>query len=132
MKLLASVPAAGLGNREAEHVANFVEADAAVVVKILGQAALVAMADAVVGVVAGVDADVEVVAPAFILFLKLGVAVFGVEVVVARGPLEREGGDGGEEVPDGPGDHHVVEEGQERANAHDSLRKNYIYQGPIL
>ena len=41
--------------------------------------------------------------------------------MVAGGPLEREGGDGGEEVPDGPGHDHVVEEREEDAHADDGL-----------
>jgi len=45
----------------------------------------------------------------------------GVVCVIAGGPVEREGADGGEEVPDGPGYHHVVEEGQQDADTHHSL-----------
>ena len=35
-----------------------------------------------------------------------------VVAVVAGGPLQGVGGNGCEEVPDGPRDHHIVEEGQ--------------------
>ena len=52
--------------------------------------------------------------------------MLGIEVVVAGGPVEREGRDGGEEVPDGPGDHHVVEECQERTDAHNCLKNLYL------
>ncbi len=45
----------------------------------------------------------------------------GVVVMVAGGPLEREGGNGSEEVPDRPGHDHVVEEGEESSNTDDSL-----------
>ena len=48
--------------------------------------------------------------------------MLGVEVVAAGGPFERKGGDGGEEIPDGPRDHHVVEECQERTDAHNCLK----------
>ena len=53
--------------------------------------------------------------------------MLGVEVVAAGGPVEREGRDGSEEVPDGPGDHHVVEESQERTDAYDCLKILYIF-----
>ena len=57
------------------------------------------------------------------ILLVLGEAVFRVELVTAGRPGERVGRDGSDEVPNGPGDNHVVEQGQESANADHSLRE---------
>ena len=67
MKLQTSVQATGVGDRclEPEHVADVIQADAAVVVKVLGQAVVVVTGAAVV------VAAVAVVARALVLFLKL-------------------------------------------------------------
>ena len=67
VKLQTSVQASGVGHRglEPEHVADVIQADAAVVVKVLGQAVVVVTGAAVV------VAAVAVVARALVLFLKL-------------------------------------------------------------
>ena len=52
--------------------------------------------------------------------------------MVTGGPLKGIGHEGGEEVPDGPGDDHVVKEGQKHANAHNSLRKRVCKYGDIM
>ena len=52
--------------------------------------------------------------------------MLGVEVVAAGGPVEREGSDGSEKVPDGPRDDHVVEESQECTDAHNCLKNLYL------
>ena len=54
------------------------------------------------------------------------VTFVSVVAVVAGGPLQGVGGNGREEVPNGPWDNHIVEEGQENTNTHYSLKIKQI------
>lgn len=104
-----SVEASGLSIRQVEisDLADVVQAVAGVVVEVRRGTAVAVGA---VGVNTGI-------------LLVLGEAVFRVELVTAGRPGERVGRDGSDEVPNGPGDNHVVEQGQESANADHSLRE---------
>ena len=87
-------------------MADFRQTDAGVVVEVRRLAG--------VGAVGGVAK----------ILLVLGEAVFRAELVTAGRPGERVGRDGSDQVPDCPGDDHVVEQGQEGANADHGLQGN--------